>query len=920
MSLAQCRPRWQNCQLPKRFRDILPQPPPTVPFDVHKLPPPSVGQVVASHATPSLPSRATFRTPPNIFGLVHQYFSSTPLSHDPEEYVTMADLSSIPDSRTANEEEPDLPSPVANDSQYFPYPNRSSFQLSDWYWNRGVQKSQGEYTQLVEIIGDETFNAANEINSKLGANEYDKEDGEEWEDEDAGWKRTPVSIEVPFSRTSEIPGPRIFQAADLYHRSLVTVIREKLTNAQDNKLFHYELYKLSWNPPHLDAEVPIYGDLFMSPVFHDAHAKLQEMPREPGCDLPQVVATLMFWSDATQLTSFGNTKLWPTYMYFGNESKYCHCKLLCNLSNHVAYFEMLSDSFKDFTCGRGMSSDCTTHCHRELFHKQWNILLDDEFLDAYEHGIVIHCCNGIMHRFYPRIFTYSADYPEKVLIATVRNLGGCPLVVSSAQKLIYEKDLGVGSAAVEHLLKPHSWVPTSNAFSDCLATFGFNIFHALVVDLLHEFELGVWKMLFVHLLRILTVEDKTNASDMTRMAARNFEDLLQCSIPVFNSLLPEPHNTTALWLLFTMAHWHGLVKLQMHSDLTINIMDQVTSAVSDQFHNFKAQVCSAYNTQELCQEVEARTQYHANSLKEQVAQSAGSPKDMHCKKFHAFGDYVSMIRQYGMSDSYSSEPGELEHRSPKARYRWMDCKSFVKQLTHIERRQAHIRHIGDKIVHCPHVEIVELVTSPVAHHHIGMTQKYPVHIGTYLSSHSDDLVIKNFHFKLKEHLLQEDDHMYHHNIARFNYTTYDVCRAQDVLGVYHVNVIYIGTVRIEFLWCFSSWDTSTLNRLRFLPMDDESSFSFMDPADGRKHPDRLGVLGCVGDKDDWREYYVNRNHHQAHNVRPREGSADVQHPAENGDEEEYEEYEDDNDDEEREDNVPWVESLSSSTSVSAMSH
>ncbi|KAG1787211.1 uncharacterized protein HD556DRAFT_1449008 [Suillus plorans] len=36
LSLAQCRPRRQNRQLPKRFRDILPQPPPTVPLDVRE--------------------------------------------------------------------------------------------------------------------------------------------------------------------------------------------------------------------------------------------------------------------------------------------------------------------------------------------------------------------------------------------------------------------------------------------------------------------------------------------------------------------------------------------------------------------------------------------------------------------------------------------------------------------------------------------------------------------------------------------------------------------------------------------------------------------------------------------------------------------------------------------------------------------
>lgn len=53
------------------------------------------------------------------------------------------------------------------------------------------------------------------------------------------------------------------------------------------------------------------------------------------------------------------------------------------------------------------------HCHRELLHAQWRILLDDEFMAAYEHGIVVACFDGLTRRFYPRIFTYSADYPEK---------------------------------------------------------------------------------------------------------------------------------------------------------------------------------------------------------------------------------------------------------------------------------------------------------------------------------------------------------------------------------------------------------------------------------------------------------------------------------------------------------------------------
>ena len=91
---------------------------------------------------------------------------------------------------------------------------------------------------------------------------------------------------------------------------------------------------------------------------------------------------------------------------------------------------------------------------------------------------------------------YSADsYLTRVLIATVRNLGGCPCprclipkdriqnmgmfrdrlqretlernderrgaMVNAARSLIYEKNFAVGSAAVERILKQQSWVPTS---------------------------------------------------------------------------------------------------------------------------------------------------------------------------------------------------------------------------------------------------------------------------------------------------------------------------------------------------------------------------------------------------------------------------------------------------------------------------
>ena len=54
-----------------------------------------------------------------------------------------------------------------------------------------------------------------------------------------------------------------------------------------------------------------------------------------------------------------------------------------------------------------------THCHREFFNAQWLELLDDKFIEAYQHGITLTCADGVARRLFPHILTYSADYPKK---------------------------------------------------------------------------------------------------------------------------------------------------------------------------------------------------------------------------------------------------------------------------------------------------------------------------------------------------------------------------------------------------------------------------------------------------------------------------------------------------------------------------
>ena len=53
------------------------------------------------------------------------------------------------------------------------------------------------------------------------------------------------------------------------------------------------------------------------------------------------------------------------------------------------------------------------HCRRELIQAVWRYILDDDFIHAMIYGVVVTCYDGIKRRIYPRLFTYSADYPEK---------------------------------------------------------------------------------------------------------------------------------------------------------------------------------------------------------------------------------------------------------------------------------------------------------------------------------------------------------------------------------------------------------------------------------------------------------------------------------------------------------------------------
>lgn len=133
-------------------------------------------------------------------------------------------------------------------------------------------------------------------------------------------------------------------------------------------------------------------------------------------------------------------------------------------------------------------------------------------------------------------------------------------------------------------------------------------------------------------------------------------------IPVFEGLLPEPHNAKILRLLFTFGHWHALAKMRMHTDETLGLLDKETTELGKMLRDFESNTCSFYPTRELRREMDARKRRgHAKNKslapKPSYQQDTGrrfKTFNLRTYKLHSLGDYVSTIKRFGTTDSYTT--------------------------------------------------------------------------------------------------------------------------------------------------------------------------------------------------------------------------------------------------------------------------
>ncbi|KAG2135061.1 hypothetical protein BD769DRAFT_1665020 [Suillus cothurnatus] len=791
----------------------------------------------------------TLQTVFNVIGLSQQYPQR--LSYEPDKFIPSILLAKS-SPMTADVHNTQGPNPLAGVSEPpHLFPNMSIYCLMTWMNSGSYQKSQTEVMHLVkDVIQADNFNPKDldEFSVRKCVRALDNNGSQEtaiiFPDD---WVKTDVNLNIP-TKSKNDQGI-LFSIKGFHYWPLVEVIHSTFSDIQASA-FHIFPFKRLWKDPLDDHEKHVFDELYTSDSWLAAQDDLQRQPKEPGCSLEHVIASLMFFLDATHLTNFGMAKAWPLYLYFGNLSK--------DMQDRLAN------------------------------------------LRTYSLAGVAVACNFI--------YTYGST---------------------------------VDSLRVQTALGEGSWLLTMNAFAEKLGPLGFDAFRMLVVDFMHEWGDSLVASLNYRFHQIpsfshgVICKFADNTSGMKRLAARDFEDILQCAMPVFEGLFPGEHDAIIQLLLYNFAHWHALAKLWMHSKMSLLALDETFKRLSRQLRKFHDFMCIAFTTMELPKE-------RAACLSNPDAGS-GSRKakkfNLSTYKFHAMGDYVRSIQLFGTTDSFTTQIGELVHRALKAFYPLTSKLNMLAQLAKHEHRRRVLRHVAETGgLHASKHSPINLPAGFRGHHYIPkLSYNNLLYIFQFLQQHDDDPAIAAFIPKLKDHLLYRlqrldvsycdhsftddeqnsviipDNKIYSIQTMQVHYTTYDLQREHDtinphthadimvlsgkmkpqhpywyarVLGIYHMDV-WLSTEgsmikhQIEALYVRwlaplidhqSGIDCTQLPKVAFVEESDHDAFGFLDPAQAIQSAHLIPAFASGrgtsslhhgrsfahqgGELDDWEAYFV----------------------------------------------------------------
>ena len=355
-------PRKSRRRIPPRCRDILPTSLPSLPeTTIYRN-----EEAERDHGVtfvPEVPGAVTlhgkdlFETSPNIFGLFRRYRYCP--SYDPDGEVTLDELAGF-FAASSLDKSPDIgllptlgPSTSQGNEVFHPFPNMSTFLLSDWYYSSpSGEHSAADFDRLISILSDERFKPEDVLGFSARArdklldqinNSINKDIEQTVKSVLGDWScDVPVMVQIPEGKQWTNNKGRTFTVSGLHHRRITEVIQSVF---ETNTHLHFTPFELWWQPPFNGQAQRIYSDIASSQAFYEAYREVNDSPdfQVAGCTLEKTVAAIMVYSDSTHLATFGTAKLWPIYAFAGNLQKWFRLKPSTHSCEHWAYIPTVSN-------------------------------------------------------------------------------------------------------------------------------------------------------------------------------------------------------------------------------------------------------------------------------------------------------------------------------------------------------------------------------------------------------------------------------------------------------------------------------------------------------------------------------------------------------------------------------------------------
>ncbi|KAK7440078.1 hypothetical protein VKT23_016369 [Stygiomarasmius scandens] len=279
---------------------------------------------------------------------------------------------------------------------YAPFQHPTSFRLMNWYSDAGGKLSLSHLDRLYhDVLKADDFDIQHLDGFSAQREARRLDDNNATADSIFSshvWMESSVYIRLPkdgLSWKSEDEAPQ-FEIKDIHHQSFLKVIK---TAFQDSQFLKFHLWgcKEIWKPADNSPEDRLFGEVFTANAFLEAEQELLSQEHEAlrtfesdssgssdgnqpserdsssgSSDstsesdassyatyvdssklrsstpieaefIPWLMVPIMIYSDSTCVNNFGDTSLWPVYIFFLGLSKYLRSKPTSGTAHHFAY-------------------------------------------------------------------------------------------------------------------------------------------------------------------------------------------------------------------------------------------------------------------------------------------------------------------------------------------------------------------------------------------------------------------------------------------------------------------------------------------------------------------------------------------------------------------------------------------------------